>query len=1011
MRKIIKIFLTTIILSFVFQSLYAQEIIVNGEVHDANSKEPIYGASIIISGTTLGTTTDDKGQFRLSIPKKQNIQIIISYIGYKSQTIILKGQKEITIALEEDSKLINEVVVVGYGVQKKESVIGSISSIDNSAIVSLPVSNVTQALAGKMPGVQVVQSSGEVGRDEANVYVRGLATYGNANPLIVVDGIIRESFAQIDPNEIKSINVLKDASATAVYGIKGANGVIIITTRRGTEGKPTISFSTQYAVTQPVRIPEPLGSYDASILKNVQNQANGLADAYSPLDIIKYRTGASPYTHPDVHWMNEVMKDFSSMQQYNINISGGDKFIRYFVSGGALGQDGFYKHDPYTNFTRYNFRSNLDFNITKKLTASFNLGARIEKRTYPGNSRDNSWNIYRGAFATGGRTEPVYNPDGSLAGTSSQTNLIGVINKGGLYKETKSVVEMGLNLKYDLSTFLKGLSVRGQLAFDNTGTNGKFFSQGFAVYDYNLATDSYTQIGEDSYLSYGWSNNWFDQKVYGELGFEYNQNFGKHSVSGLLLANRGKREIASFVPYAEQGLVSRITYDYDKRYFTEVNACYNGSENFAKGNRYGFFPSFALGWLATNEKFISESSFSKVLTFLKIRSSVGWVGNDKSGDVTSSGYQNSRFMYIQQYLSGGGADFGSGDNWFGGIYQGKIANKDVQWEVGMKSNIGFESEFFNKLFSLNVDLFYEKRSKILTDISSITPTYVGAQFMNANVGIVENKGYEIELSHQNKIGKDFSYNIKGNFSFVHNTIIKKADAAGLLNYQKEEGYSIGTPNVYKYIGVFQSYDDIYNSPTQLTISGNSEVKPGDLKYLDFNGDGKIDQADCFRQGYGTVPEIEYGITFSANYKAFDISVLFQGSEHSQFAKNWEIMWAFSNADNVYAKHWRYWTPEISGQEQFIRIYGPYQNNEPSPNGSSYSLGSGDYLRLKNLEIGYNLPKQIISKIKMTSARIYFSGNNLFLWADEPYLDPDNRDQRGGVMPQTRAFNFGLNVNF
>lgn len=1000
------------VVSLSFHSLFAQDIVLKGMIYDAKTKEPIYGASIAVSGTTLGTITNDKGEFQLSVPKgSANIHLVISYIGYKSQNIILKGQKSINIALEEDSKLINEVVVVGYATQKKESVVGAISSIDNSAIVSLPVSNVTQALAGKLPGVAVVQSSGEVGRDEASVYIRGLATYGVATPLIVVDGIVRESFAQIDPNEIKSINILKDASATAVYGVKGANGVIIITTRRGEEGKPKISFSAQYAITQPVRVPDPLGSYDAAILKNVQNQANDLVDAYSPLDIIKYRTGASPYTHPDVHWMDEVMKDFSSMQQYNVNITGGNKFIKYFVSGGTLGQDGFYKHDPYTNFTRYNFRSNLDFNITKKLTASFNLGARIEKRTYPGNSRDNSWNIYRGAFATGGRTEPVYNPDGSLAGTSSQTNLIGVISEGGVYKETKSVVEMGLNVKYDLSSILNGLSARAQLAFDNTGTNGKYFTQGFAVYDYNLATDTYTQVGEDSELSYGWANNWFDQKVYAEAGLEYNKSFGLNSITGLLLANRGKREIVYYSPYAEQGIVARVTYDYNRRYFGEVNACYNGSENFAKGNRYGLFPSFAAGWLVSNEDFIAESSLADILTHLKLRGSLGWVGNDKSGDVTRSDYQSDRFMYIQQYVSGGGAYFGSGDNWFSGIYQESIANKDVTWEVGMKSDIGIESNFWGDLIGLNLDLFYEKRSNILTDISSITPDYVGATFMDANVGVVQNKGIEIELSHQYKIGRDFNYSIKGHYSFTRNKVISEADADGTLAYQKAAGYSIGTPNVYKVIGVFQDYEDIYNSPTQLTISGNTEVKPGDLKYLDFNGDGQIDDADSFRQGYGTVPEIEYGVTFSCNYKNFDFSVLFQGTAHSNFAKNWEIMWPFSNANNVYSRHWMYWTPEISGSESFIRIYGPYQNNEPSPNGSTYSLGSGDYLRLKNLEIGYSLPKSIISKVKMSGARVYFSGNNLFLWAAEPYLDPDNRDQRGGVMPQTRAFNFGLNVNF
>lgn len=1006
----------TSLMSLMSVTAFSQSITIKGAVYDQTTQDPLIGVSVMVVGTTNGTITDIDGGFQITVPSLDNVKLKLSYIGYKAKEIAVRNTSFLKVSLSEDSEMIDEVVVVGYATQKKESLVGSISTMDNSSLVSMPVTNVAHAMVGKLAGVQIVQPSGEVGRDEADIYVRGLPTFGDARPLIVVDGIVRESFTQIDPNEIQSINVLKDASATAVFGVKGANGVIIVTTRRGTNSKPQISFSGQYAITQPMRIPDPLHSYESSVLRNAIMKAQGNIDEYTALDLVKYRTQASPYSHPDAHWISEVMKDFSSMQQYNVNVSGGNNFLQYFVSGGYLGQDGFYKHDPYTNFTRYNFRSNLDFNISKRFTANFSLGARIEKRQFPGSSKDSSWNIYRGAFAEGGRHNPVYNPDGSLAGprgSASEYSLIAELNRRGLYRETKSVVEMGLNLKYDLDFITKGLAIRAQLAFDNTGSNDVLWSRDrYLTYYYDMDKDSYTQQGEDSPLTYQWGDSgWFDQKTYGEVGLEYAQTFRKHSVTGLFLANRGLRLIGNYMGYADQGLVGRATYDYDKRYFGEVNIGYNGSENFAKGNRYGFFPAFALGWAVSNESFIADTDIAKVINYFKIRGSLGWVGNDKAGDITKSDYQDKRFIYIQQYYEGGGAYFGSGNNWYGGIYQGNIANEDVTWETGRKFNIGFDSGFFNDLFTLTFDFFQERRSDILTDISGISPGYVGKGFMPANVGIVDNRGFEFDLTHRNRIGNDFNYSIKGVFSYTKNKVIKKADPLGMLPYQREEGYAIGTPLLYKYIGVFESYEDIENSPSQMGLDGNTEVRPGDSKYLDFNNDGVIDKADAFRQGYGEVPEIQYGVTLSMNYKGFDFSALIQGSARSQFKKNWEIMWPYSNADNAYYKHWRFWTPEINGDHEHICFYRNYLNNEPSGGANSFTMGSGDYVRLKSMEIGYTFPKAWTSKILMSSVRIYVSGNNILTWAKEPFLDPDNRDMRGGRMPQTRAFNFGININF
>ncbi|MDR0546964.1 MAG: TonB-dependent receptor [Dysgonamonadaceae bacterium] len=1017
-KKIQYIFIPVFLWFCCAASILAQSRQIQGTVTDANG-EPLIGVSISIAGAGQGTITDIDGNFKLTVP--DNAVLKFNYLGFQNVEIPAGNQHEFNIVMKEEEQTLDEVVVVAYGKQKKESVIGSISSMKGKDLVSVPASNITQSLAGRISGVQIVQPSGEVGNDEAEVYVRGMGTFNNATPIYIVDGVERTSIAQIDPNEIQSINVLKDASATAVYGIRGANGVIIVTTRRGTVSKPQVSLSVQSAITQPTRIPQPLNAYQSATLKNMQNYNGAQNDSYTADALVQFRTHASPYTYPDVSWVDEIMKDHSSMQQYNVNVSGGTEKVKYFISGGFLNQNGFYKHDDNTNYSRYNFRSNLDFNITKQFSLSVSMGARVEKRTLPGVAWYGSWELYRGAFAASGRNYPVYNPDGSYAGKGDEyNNLVAKLENAGTYKNTRNVAESGLNARYTLDFITKGLTARAQLAYDNTGENASLWNKKYATYEYNLANNTYRKNGEDAYLAFDWSDNGdqsFDQKLYIEAGLEYDRTFGKHSVTGLFLANRSNRTIATYIPMASQGLVGRATYDFDKRYFAEVNMGYNGSENFPKGKqRYGLFPAFALGWMVSNEKFISETAFGKWLDMFKIRGSIGWVGNDKlPGDIYSSDYHTQRFIYLQTYDNVDASLTGVGDTQLQGVRMGSIANANVTWEVGRKANIGFEAEIRKGLLGVTFDYFNEYRDNILIssdDMAAITPAYVGASFKATNMGIVENRGCELELSHRYRTGKDFSYFVKGNVSFAQNKVIQRNDPEGLLPYQRQAGYSIGVQNLYQVIGIFQSYEEIANSPNQMGLPGNTEVKPGDLKFLDFNNDGVIDNADAFRQGFGSVPELQYGFNLGANYKGFDFNVLFQGSARAQFDKNWEIMWHFSNNDNVFEKHWYYWSPEMSGNEQYVRLYNSYQNNEPQgANGSTYKMGSGDYLRLKTAEIGYTLPAALTQKAYISSVRVYASAVNLFLWAKEPYIDPDNRDNRGGMMPQTRAFNFGLNVTF
>lgn len=1009
--RIISILLTALLCS---AAGIAQTLTITGTVLDKSNNEPLIGATIAVSGTTTGAMTDVDGNFTVLVPSAKS-QLRISYVGYKTQVVNVTPSKAMKILLASDAGTLDEVVVVGYGTQKKESMVGSISSIKSEALATVPASNMTQTLAGKASGISVVQTSGEIGRDEADIYIRGKATFSdeNSKPLIVVDGIIREGFAQIDPNEVESINILKDASATAVYGVKGANGVIIITTKRGVKGKPEVSFTAQVAINVPVRLYKPLDSYRTSILRNELLDNGGQQPEYSAADLMKYRTGVSPYTHPNVNWMDEIMKSHSVQQQYNVNVRGGTKMVRYFASCGFFNQDSPFKGDKITNFNRYNFRSNLDFDFTKDLSVSVNLGARIEDRHYPQAMQYSSWDIYHGAVANSGRKYPAFNLDGSYGGDKDYSNIHSLIRDSGEFKENRNVLEAGINANYKLSWLLPGLAIRAQVAYDDDSKHGKVYYKNAATYQYNYADDSYIMHGENRPLRWGWEYVDNYRKIYLEGGVTYDNAFGPHNVNVLLLANRLSYGSNIDQTYASQGIVGRAVYNFDSRYLAEVNFGYNGSENFAKGHRYGLFPSFALGWVLSNEPFYNKLKISEWMNNFKIRGSLGWVGNDRVwayNPVTGSS-DEARFIYLQQYEyvdAGNSYVFGIGDTRITGIRQGRIANPDVKWETSRKFNIGFEAGFFNNSLTFTFDYFNELRKDILTVVQTM-PGYVGTTFSPANIGSVRNQGVELEANYSKHFGQDFFFSAKGNFSFARNKVLDMGSPVNVLPYQRAEGYAIDTPLKLITEGFFQDYNDIERWSSQLGLEGNTEVRPGDLKYRDINGDGVIDRKDMIRTGYPLVPEINYGLTLTASWRGFDLSALFQGVTNVSFDKNWEAMWAFSNGDNVYDRHWYYWTPEMGDDAaKYTQMYGKYQNNEA---GADYTLSDGSYLRLKNIDFGYTLPSKITKKLKINSIRVYFSALNVYTWSKEPYLDPDNRNLRAASMPPMRAFNFGLNVNF
>ena len=1039
-----KNFILILCLATFSQWVYAQNKQITGRVVDTKGEAAI-GASILEKGTTNGTITDFDGNFKLTVGPKAVLQI--SYIGYKTQEIPVANKTKLNITMEEDTEVLDEVVVVGYGAQKKESVVGAISQVSSKELLKSPAANISQAIAGKISGVITSQTSGAPGSDDMKIYIRGRASFaGDNQPLILVDGVERE-FSQIAPDDIESISTLKDASATAVYGVRGANGVMLITTKRGKEQKPTVSLTANWQIQSPTRQDTYLDSYNSVVLLEEALANDGLPSQYSASDIEMYKrasagqlSGIDALLYPNVDWYDTVLRNSAPAQRYNVNIQGGTKRMRYFTSAEYYNQQGLFKEfsqDEYGNksnssFKRFAFRANLDFLMTKDLTLSVNFGTRFEERRGP-NSNESRDGTYSQAFYemnhTPGWLFPVSYTVGEgedqktlYSGSSQyQNNIVARFAKAGFYRSTNTINETNFIVDYKMDWLTKGLAAKGMVSFDYDAYYRRAFSADFATYELNDRTnynsiDAYTQFNTDTELAYLGNDQTTTYKLYMEFQLNWARKFGKHDITAMALYNQNDYRYQADLAERYQGLVGRATYGYDDRYLAEVNFGYNGSENFAKGKRYGLFPSFALGWVISNEPFYKKSNISKIMNSLKIRGSLGWVGNDRvwAYDPVANTSTEARFIYLQQYeyVDTSNTDnsyiFGIGDNRVQGIRQGRVANKDVSWETSRKLNIGLEAGLFNNALTFNIDYFHERRSDILTQVQTM-PSYVGTVFSPANIGIVQNQGVELEVNHSRFIGPDFSYSIKGNMSFARNKVIDMGTPLGVLPYQRPEGYPIDTPLKLITLGYFQDYDDIERSPSQLALEGNTEVHPGDLKYKDINGDGVIDRADFIRTGYPLVPEIQYGINLSLSYKGFDVGVLFQGSTHVSFDKNWEAMWAFSNGDNVYDKHWSYWTPEMGdANAKYTQMYGKYQNNEA---GADYTLSDGSYIRLKNLDIGYTLPKKITEKAFIKTIRIYFSALNLATWAKEPYLDPDNRDNRAANMPPMKAYNFGLNINF
>lgn len=991
---------------------------VTGHVTDS-AGGPLPGITVAVKGTKVGTVTDPAGKF--TIEANAGDILLVSAIGFLPREVEATPGKAMSIMLLVDKTNLNEVVIVAYGKQKKISVTGAIATVGTKELTQSPVANLSNALAGRLPGLITLQNSGEPGYDGTALWIRGMATFtGSQSPLVLVDGVER-SFGSIDANEVENISILKDASSTAVFGVRGANGVVLVTTRRGASGKPHINFTAQTGSQSPTRLPEYLDSYDALSLYKVglinDNQNSAM---YTDEYLNKFRDRSMPayeYLYPNVNWLEEMLKKHSQMSQANLNVSGGNQTVKYFVSMSYLKQDGLYKFEDQikdyniqARSNRYNFRSNIDINITKDLSMELNLGEIVRDNNYP---PVGAGALFAGMQSISPWLYPLKNPDGSISALPAKAyNPYGQLTAGGYQRNFENTLQATAGFKLNLPWIVEGLSARARLSFDSYGFRNVRRTKAYYTYQYALGNDQETDLTKGTYikvgdgvntLSYDVSAN-SNRRMQLESYLNYNRVFGgKHDVSAMLLYQQqsyfdavGSGNAIGGLPYKYNGYIGRVAYAYKSKYFTEFNFGYNGSENFPEGRRYDFFPSFSLAWVLSEEDFLRDRV--SALNLLKLRASGGLVGNDKIG--------GRRFLYQSTWtLGAAGYTFGRNRDgvWFGGATEDQNGNMDVTWERAQKYNVGLDLGLWQDAITFTGDVFYERRTNILANPGTIPAALGVVNLPLVNLGEVENKGFEVEMQHKKNF-KNFNYFVKGNFSFARNKIIAM-DEPYLKGreYFMRTGRSVNDQYALIATGLFASQADIDKSPDQ---SAFGVMQPGDIKYKDMNGDGKIDELDRAYLGKPSVPEKILGFSFGLGYKGFDLGVLLQGAFGGNVWITGPAIWPFSGDGGILADiKGNYWTPD-NLNAKYPRI--SYANNANNYQTSSFWLLNTNYLRLKNVEIGYTLPQSLVKRAKLGNVRAFVNGINLVTWDHLKIFDPEMpNDSRN--YPQQRVINAGITI--
>lgn len=994
-----------------------------------NNNEPISGASVFIKGTSTGTTTDATGRFELVA---QGDSLLVSYVGYKSQVVAIGRQTNFTIRLESDDQFLDDVVVVGYGTQRKTTLTGSVSEVKGQDLVKSPQPNLSNSLAGRFSGVMINNRSGEPGYDGSSITVRGQATTGSNDVLIVVDGVPGQigGLERLDPNDIESISVLKDASA-AIYGNRAANGVILVTTKRGKAGKPSITYSGNQGFSSPTRLPKLADAATYATLMNEiaydNNPDGGINQTYTEEQIGWFRDGSDPLLYPNTDWQDATLKSTALQNQHNISVAGGTEDVRYFMSLGSVYQDGIYKNGV-TKYQQYNFRTNLEADITSRLKVGMSLSGRQENRKYP---IAGAGDIFRSIY----RAKPIvaaYYPNGlPTTGIENANPAVMVTDMGGTVDNPKQVFNGILRGSYQLP-WVEGLSVDGFLSIDKSANFSKNFSTPYVLYSYSATDDTYNgvTVGGNNNAATLFESHTNESLITSNIKLNFERHFGGHHINAFVGYEQSKNHLEYFdaerfnylsteLPelsqggtastdylnsgyssnYNRQSVISRIAYNFNEKYMFEGQLRADGSSIFAAGNRWGYFPSLSAGWRISQEEWFSEKiSF---IDDLKLRASYGTLGNDNV----------SGFQYYDNYVLVGNGFVAVVDDTNviqQNVTLAKLANPDITWEVSRKLDIGLNARFL-KNFNLEAIYFQQKRSDILTSRNASIPATSGIVnpydadplVPSENIGKVNSEGVEATLGYQRE--GNFSWGVSGNFTFAKSKIIFIDEASGTLEHQRETGHPMNTYLVYNAIGLNRTEEDLAASPQA------PGATVGDLIYQDYNGDGEITADDMVRTKYGNIPQITYGFSLNAAYKNVDVSLLFAGqAQVSQYVLpeagtvgNFYSSWADNRFNEINNPDGSY--PKVSERASSAVSGGLYNN--------TFWLNDASFLRLKNVEIGYTLSNNTLSRLKLGGLRFYANGFNLFTFSKVKDYDPEGDSESGQFYPQQRIINLGVNLKF
>ena len=1054
--------LASLLCMFAVFAASAQDTVITGTVVDETG-EPLIGATVLVEGTTIGTATDLDGNF--AIKCKPGAKLRFSYVGYTS--ITEKAAPGMTVKMKDDAATLDGVVVVAYGVQKKVTMTGAVSSINSEDITRTPVTSVNNVLAGQMSGVTTVQYSGEPGSDAADIFVRGKATWVDAKPLIQVDGVERDMW-DIDPNEIESITVLKDASATAVFGVRGANGVILVTTKRGKEGKAKINVSLNFSAQNPTKLIEMANSIEYANFYNYTSQSDnpgaGAVFSQEVIDRFSSNNPTDQIRFPNRRWTDYIFKKVTLQQQHNVNISGGNNRVKYFVSAGFMSQDGIFNQFGYDDFAfdyrynRFNYRSNLDINVTPTTDVSINVAGKIDSSAKPRVGSEGARAMVKAIYGatpfsaygfddqrrlisstsdTDNNTE--YDADGNptvvalpFVGSSPMGYMTN--NGGGAFHNTANTITADLILNQKLDIITKNLKFRLKGSYNSSFSQQKTLSSSIARVTPKIMPDGTLEYLLDSYYdspTYSEPSNTTSKgrNWYMEAALDWNREFGDHTISALAMYNQSKEYYPatySDIARGYVGFVGRVTYDYANRYIAEVNFGYNGSENFAPGKRFGAFPAGSLGWVISNEKFMS--SLFPYLSFLKLRVSLGKVGNDKLPNSLRFGYLPDAFGVNNGTLwerwgqaSGYAYQFGVGAAAATQLaaYEMQKNNPDITWETAVKQNYAIEANFFSDRLKATFDYYRENRKNILLQNYN-SPVILGYNPAMTNYGEVNSWGWELSLGWYDNIGSDFNYSVRFNLSYNDNKIIRDGQAPQSYDYMKTAGHRIGCRSQLKFWDYYddtaaERYQAEFGKPLPEQLKSNSSLNPGDPIYVDLNGDGKIDGNDySLELGKTDDPRFLAGLMLGASWKGWTFSAQFTGA--------WDVTRSISGAFRV-----PFWNAAGDAKGGLLLEHYKDSWSEDNPNATyprptiaytthTYAESTlwekdASYVRCKSLQLAYDFNMPWMKKIGLNQLRLSFSAYNLFTITGYKWGDPENRASSSPDYPLTRTYTAGLVVGF